>query len=68
MDNNLVKLTDEQLDEVAGAGIPDWLSTLSRYYGPIVIKWWNEGGAAGVKQNCYQAVGYDDYLCNTIPA
>ena len=67
MDNNLVKLTDEQLDEITGAGNPDWLSKLSRFLGPIVIKWWDEGGAAGVKQNCYQFLGSDNSICNSVP-
>ena len=68
MDNNLVKLTDEQLDEVTGAVNPAWLIPLIQILGSDAIKWWNEGGAAGTKKKCYETLGSDDYFCNAIPA
>ena len=67
MDNNLVNLTDEQLDEVTG-GLPVWLIPLIQTIGYEVEDWWNEGDAAGVKKKCYETLGPGNFLCNAIQA
>ena len=72
MDNleNLVNLTDEQLDAVAGAGstdYPEWLNLLDAIFGSEIRKLYDKYGCGAVKNICIVNLGEKNSHCQVIP-
>ena len=70
MENNLVNLTDEQLDAVAGAGSTDyhgWLGDLAMLFGPGITKVYDAYGCGAVKNICIVNLGEKNSHCQVIP-
>ena len=66
MNNNLVNLTDEELDDVAG-GLPDWLPTIVNLVGKSAETAWKNEGCEGVKSLCRTVLGLWAVACQVIP-
>ena len=67
MDNNLKKLTDEQLDEITGAGIPDWLQTIINVVGQGAADAYSKGGCEAAKKYCNRTLGEWGFACSLCP-
>ena len=63
---NLVNLTDEELDDVAG-GLPDWLQTIINLIGKSAETAWKSGGCPAVKVLCHEVLGIWAVACQVIP-
>ena len=64
--NNLVNLTDGQLDEIAG-GYPDWLQTIINILGDEAENAWIKGGSRAVRKYCENTLGTFALQCGLIP-
>ena len=69
MDNNLINLTDEQLDEVAGgsSAYPEWLNLLDAIFGSEIRKLYDKYGCGAVKNICIVNLGEKNSHCQVIP-
>ena len=68
MDNNLVNLTDEELDGIVGAGLPKWMPILISAFGEYVRDVWDMGGSKAVYQYCIQRLSVNSSVCKLVGA
>ena len=62
MNNNLVNLTDEELDDVAG-GLPVWLPVVEYYLGSDARTVYENEGCYALRNYCVDQLGKDNHIC-----